>query len=923
MAASLAARAGEVATLSVVSVNTSAAVSGSLPIVGAAHTINSTLTIGTVTNERGSSDPNGAQTKNVGDTGVTFSAVKITAGSQEKVRLYSIRWNQASSAGASDLANLKTYVEGVAYETTLSADGKFYSSTFGEGIVIDKGFSKEILVKGDIIGGSGRTAAFNLEKTTDIYLKGETYGYGITPPTSGTGFSGGSIWYAASTFTINTGNLTIQNSTSVVAQNIALNQANQVLGGYTVDIKGEPITVASHIFDLATTGTRTAGQDALITNITIVDENGKVVAGPVDATYSTNANQRATFSDTVLYGVGKKTYTLKGKPGPGFGNNGTIIASTAPGGSSAPNFSTVVGQVTSKTITASPTGTVSMNTMTVKTAALTISALPNPASQTVVAGANNLIVAKILLDAAASGEDVKLNSLQLDTSVNSSTSNITRCVLYDGSTAIQTSSNEITSFSNSSTTNFQFDSALIIPKGSSKTMDLKCTFNSSASGTYRFGYSDTASPSVTGVTSGQSATLTEVTSASGLLTFTTSGTLAVALDSGSPRYTLASAGTSQTVSALRITGKNEQIRVNEIGLQFPVNATTTYSDVVKVTLWDGITQVGETAFTPGSLWASSTLGNCAGCSQLIVPRNEDKVLTIKATLASQGDGEIGIPGALVAVDFDGDGSQGTGSSAATSGGIAGTGLSSGVKITASGSDTSSEGIRVVKSVPTFAKIDLTDTKLVAGRRDLYAFKVTASPNGPVGINKVTIRIATSSATAQLDMVDNVNVYAFTKSNYESGSQASGIQSDGAFLQTSKDLTLQWVSASTDLSFHPHDGSNASTTVTIGTGETYYFVVRGDVTLAGTTYNVSTQLQGDARFYTPATRPFWVSAGNATTTLLATSTYFDNPADATLDDFIWRPHSTTSNKSNTANDYLNGYGIPGLNAINTNSQILSN
>ncbi|MBI4059749.1 peptidoglycan-binding protein, partial [Candidatus Giovannonibacteria bacterium] len=60
-------QAGQVAYLSVVSVNTAATVTGSLPIAGAGHTINASLTIGTVGIAKGPLDPGAAQSKKVGD----------------------------------------------------------------------------------------------------------------------------------------------------------------------------------------------------------------------------------------------------------------------------------------------------------------------------------------------------------------------------------------------------------------------------------------------------------------------------------------------------------------------------------------------------------------------------------------------------------------------------------------------------------------------------------------------------------------------------------------------------------------------------------------------------------------------------------------------------------------------------------------
>jgi hypothetical protein len=179
---STSAYAGQIGYLSLVSVNTSATVNGALPITGTGQTINETLSIGSVTTVRGPLDPGAGNTKEIGTTGYTFSSVKVTCGSNEKCRLLSMRWNQSGSASKDDLANIKTVVDGVSYDTIVSSDGKYYTSTFDSGIVIDKGFAKEISVKGDLVSGSARTVDFDVYKRTDIYIKGETYGYGILVP---------------------------------------------------------------------------------------------------------------------------------------------------------------------------------------------------------------------------------------------------------------------------------------------------------------------------------------------------------------------------------------------------------------------------------------------------------------------------------------------------------------------------------------------------------------------------------------------------------------------------------------------------------------------------------------------------------------------------------------------------------------------
>ena len=904
MAASLDNYAGEVAGLNVVAVNSPATVSGSLPITGAMHTTNATFAIGSVTVARGTLDPAaqaGGVSKNVGTTGYTFSSVKVTAGSAENIVIKSIRWNQASSSASSDLENVVTVVEGTSYPTTVSSNGKYYTANFGAGVTVDKGFSKEISIKGDIIGGSGRTVAFNVEKTTDLYLVGASYGYGITPPTSGTGFSAGSIWYAGSTISINAGSITVSNDTGVAAQNISINAANQPLGGFTVEVKGEPITVAQLVFNLGTIG----DEPRDITNVSLVDQNGAVLAGPVDGSGTAGASwtDALTFSSTITFPVGITKLQLKGKLNTDFATNDTVQASTTP----SSDWTTVTGTVTGTTIVPSPSSAVSGNTMTVKASAMTISVASDPVAQTVVAGASALIFSKYVLDAGASGEDVKVRQLLLDFSTDAGATNFTSCQLWDGETALNTGSNAVNPSAAASSTTFTLDNVLIVPKGVSKTLALKCNTSSSASGDAYWGIS--AAQSATGATSDQALTPTLYAATGPAFALSsTGGALAVALDAGSPSYKVAAAGTSDnTISVLRFSATTEDISLQSVALQMS-SATTTNADVVKVTLWDGATKIGEASFT-NSVVDSATVTNYLATSTLLNPltilKNTDKIITVKADFATQGFELSGHPGALVTVDWDGGANIGT----------KGVGASSGLAIYATGTDTSSSGARVFRSVPTITMPGLAETTLTAGRKDLFRFNVTAGPQGQVGIAKITFRIATSSATASSDMVDAVNVYAFTDSSYST--PVTGVQSDGSLAFSNYDLTSNWVTANTQIEIGAATSANASTTVIVPAGETRYFKIQGDIAnLAGTSYSVSTVLEGDASY---SANIYPSSFGTATTTYLATSTYLWSSAQ---NDFVWRPFSTTTSQSATADDYANGYGFFGMPLSSSNSQTLN-
>ena len=331
---------GQVVALQVVAINTSATVSGSLPISGASHTINTTLTLGSVSTTTSSYDPGAAQTKNIGDSGVRVSGLRFTAGSAEDLKLYNIRWRQVGTASASDISNVMTFIGDTGYPTTLSADGKYYTTIFPGGLLIAKGNSIDVYTKVDLTGSNSasRTVDLDIDKVTDVYFVGQTYGYGIAP--SGTG----TPWFTGYVTTINAGTATtIGKAVEVAAQNIAVNVPNQVLGGFATDFKGEAVSVTSLPITIATSS-GFYGSD-VITSISIVDSNGVVVAGPVDEAATCTTACTVTFTDTITFPTGRHVYTIKGKIPSGVTNNSTVIVTTVP-----TSWSGVTGQTSGNTI---------------------------------------------------------------------------------------------------------------------------------------------------------------------------------------------------------------------------------------------------------------------------------------------------------------------------------------------------------------------------------------------------------------------------------------------------------------------------------------------------------------------------------------------------------------------------------------------
>ena len=896
MAASLSGYSGQVAGLNVVAVNTSASVSGSLPISGAQHTINSSLSLGTATVALSSYDPNSAQTKEIGVTGYNFSGVRVTTGSVEDVKLWSVRFNQSGTASSNDLANVKVFVGGTAYDTVVSSDGKYYSAVFPSGILIAKGSSEDVYIKGDLVGtnSAARTVQFDLYKNTDLYLSGTTYGYGIIVTASGncnatastattasefinsataacTG-TVGSPFFSASTITVAAGSVTsISKANSVAAGNVAVNVSGQVLGGFTTDIKGEPISVQEMIFAIATTGTWTSS--GVLTNVSIVDPNGLVVA---TADQPTNAAATLTFTDTITFPVGQTTYTIKGKVPTGAPQGGTIILSSTP----SSQWSTVRGVTTGDTISLSSNGAFTMNTMTVRAAALAISASTQPTARGIIAGAQGFEFARITLDAGGSGENVRFGAIPLTYNGTPQTfgaeeSKMTSCQLFDTANptvALNTGSNTVNPSTSTATSTalqqtFTLDQQFTVPSGTVKTLSLKCNLSSTAdtASQIRWGVLSTNSMSVSGA-SGSDVTEVITTGVGQTMTVSTSGSYTVTNDT-SLLYTTAQAGaTGVTLAKFRFTaGANEAVDLKQIALLLGnSSASSTPADLVgqSVSIWNGATQIGTANF------GGSAARHATSTALTPAPRveaGESIVLTIKGNLSAQGINE-GTPGALLSVSYNGANSGINGNYA--------TGVSSQVTISGgTSSEVTSNGLRIFRTLPSIA-VTSTGGTLGAGL-DLYKFVVTNPNSRDVVFHKFTMSIATSGGATNAFIL-----------------YGDGIAFNSSTSTTASETFIELVSTQTSQAqIVPANGS-----------KTYILKATTAVDTASVSESINLALLADTSYVADIN------------TLMATVVQVELGAGNT-DNVIWSPFSTTTpvatadTQSNL--DWTNGYGMPGF------------
>lgn len=197
-ASDLSAYDGQMPSLRLIGITASSKIVGNIPLEGTPQTLNKSLTVGGATALLSPDDPAGAKTQYINDTGVRFSGIRITANSQEDITLDSIVWTQSGSASRDDIANVVTVVDGTEYPTTINPYyDREYVTVFDPGVVIKRGHSVNVFIKGDIKhGAANRTIKFDINDINDeVSLTGMTYGFGVgLSPAGNTATEGGSVF---------------------------------------------------------------------------------------------------------------------------------------------------------------------------------------------------------------------------------------------------------------------------------------------------------------------------------------------------------------------------------------------------------------------------------------------------------------------------------------------------------------------------------------------------------------------------------------------------------------------------------------------------------------------------------------------------------------------------------------------------------
>lgn len=921
--------AGQIAKLAVVAVDAGTTkVNASLPIEGNGMTMNATLTIGSVTMSIGSLDPGAANGKDVGSKGYYLASVKAAVGSAEDVTFEQIRFNQAGSAATGDLANVVVRAKDKDYPATVSSDGKYFIAKFADGLMVEKGGNIEFSVKADLVNGSARTVDMDILKKADIVVKGKNFGYSIVvgggssgAASAGAFSSNQEPFFNAYAATINKGSVLISTSNKVSAGNVPIDVADTVLGSLTVDTKGEPVQFSKFVLNFTFTGTGTSSN---LTNVKLFDDKtGAIVAGPKDP-----ASGIVNWTDTWTSPVGVNIYVIKGRLNTSFVGNDTIVV-----GTNADNM-TAKGTVTGLSITPTPSSLVNANTQTVRAAAISISVAPTPAPQNVVRNATGFQFASYIFDATQSGEDVRVTSIQLRDTLDAAGSGneVNSCQLFDGDKALNTGSDVVNPSDPTGTTNdvtFTLTDALVVPKGTVKRTDLKCSIVSSAANNSTHAWGTNAAAAnigSSGATTGVSITETITTATGQLMTIKTAGSYTVVKDGSAPSAAMVLSGkTNVPMNVLKFHATDEAVNITDITLTYS-SSTASTTDFLKATMWDGTTKLGEAVWAGTALNATSTLG-----APFLIPKDGDRVMTIAADVAQISFTASTTAGRLLAIDYNGISST------------TGIGQSSGAKLgSSSGSNTAGASMQIMKSVPKLEKVSVPTTSITPGDTILYRFKVTADAAGPVALYKFTFVVSSSTVSAT---TSNFRIYGYTDSGFSvkaydnnplSLNNVDCISASNFEDRTGCSTNAGSAYASTSevvFFFDPVTNVASNTeTIVVPAGTARYFEMRGDIANpgAGTGNSFSVRLDGDAARAlrdTPAGvgvgligRVEWMDAsrGNLGTGAAIASQSVNN-------DFIWSPMSTSTTITGATStpDWTNGFLVDGLPSTGMTANTFSN
>ena len=744
------------------------------------------ITIGSISITAGPSNPSSDFAPDVGDTSVRLLQMHLTAATED-IDLKQVIAVKGGTVNTTDISKVTLFNDTdnttLGTVTTFDAEGRV-TFDLATPLTITKGNSKNISVLVDIASGSARTISAKVYDAAafTITAVGKTYGYGVTLTNGTTDWdavtAGNNIGQGVPQ-TIAAGTLNVARSTTSPATGfVAPGGTDVALVTYDIESRGEGTIISRFVNTvvLTTSGLHTFAYTD-VTNCKLVDENGNVIAGPVDTTIAgTATDDFIAFTDTFTVPLGIHKYTVKcnlasaitgGTIRIGFNSANTLtVASGGVAGTDTPTTAiTAKGSSTYETVSASPTASVLGNIQTIRGADMDIATLTTPVAATIVPGQSNVLFANIQLSAVSSGENLNITSIGVTDTVDTSAteSEIQSLRIFDASIAqsactgtgrtwdtalamcrLAPSKEPVAS---TAKTTFTLSTPLVISKASTSTVKVYGNYKTGATDNHTFDIAVVGDIVAVGATTGTTldATMkgTTPTGNGQKMSYAANGTLTTTLDTGRPNsanITVGEYGTTGVImTKVKLYAPTEEVAVDHVDFTRTSGGTGADADIAAVYLYDGTTLIA----TAGKI-ATNVYRFDFSASPYTLGVRATKILTVKADFNGVFNGAT----SAYRDAFD---------IAATTDLVA-TGVASGTTIYASAVVNTQPDMYLYRSTPTFTLCTIgTTTCGVAptgkamtrtASTEVFRFKITANSAGDVeflNANSNTIRFKLEGA----------------------------------------------------------------------------------------------------------------------------------------------------------------------------------
>lgn len=693
-----------------------AAVSGSFPMAGNLMSTANATDLGKliVTN----TSPATAQTIDPDTKEAEVAKFKLV-GSEQALSVEKLVFTEIGSVQTDDLTNFKLLDPSGTVIGTAASMNSSYEVIFdlsAAPYAMAKGVTKILSLRADIAKGSTRTFYFSVQNKQDIVVKDTSYNVYVQP------YQAGSFTVAApddstSIFTINSGSLSINRTTTAPSGNITLDGSNVIVGEWDFRASGEDMKVKD-LTVIASSSAPSLSVWGLDNAKVYVD--GAQVGSTKDITAAGIASWGFGSSFVVKAGTTAKVQVLadiKNTASASYTNGETVLVSVKTVASDVQKMSSLGYQAA----IAATNGTAAA--LTISAAALSVSKYSGFGNQTVIAGTNGVKMGSFVMT-AGSAEGVSVSSITVGLSANEYAT-VTNMYLKDNATgATIGEAKNSPGLSNI----YSLSPNIILAANGSKTIDLYANVKS---GSNAGAWIAEINASGSGVVTGGSVSSVIADQAIQTMTVASTGTLTVANGSMPDSAIVLAGSTGNYVAEYQFSAANEGFTVSELKLKVGYGfATSTSAVSLSYVDKNGVTQTGAaTTFITGT--EPDATATFSGLT-MYIPANSDATLKVNISLTSIASGAASGATSKVYLDFN-EGFKATGDS--------GTAVTTPDSSTA---DFASNDFYVRKSKPTFAKQTLTGAPTTGN--PLFKFTVVADGAGNIEIKQLGFTVTTNSVT---------------------------------------------------------------------------------------------------------------------------------------------------------------------------------